>query len=387
MARVTASNRRPESDALRELCESLQSRVGTISDEITDHVRREIPSYAALPLPEHRKTVRAQFRALLRGLALGVEPTAEQLLAVQSAARRRAYHGLPVYDVLAAFHIVARRLWDDLRTAARATAAEATVIDLVAPLWLWIESMSGVVADAYADGAGARYGREAGLRQRFLELLRSGGTAREQTAEIARELGFDPDGDFRAVCTPAGVWAVQGRLDLLQRAARQATGTVSCGLRGQLMIAVIQRAGPADLVPRVINLGGEDVRVGVGLDRVGLAGAEMSIGDAERALAVADREGRATSFEDVWLRAGLMDSRDRLQPLFTAVRGIAAEQPQLAQTVIAFAESGLTLVNAADALGVHPNTVAYRLGQWHKLTGADPRTFDGLVRSVIGITG
>lgn len=27
-----------------------------------------------------------------------------------------------------------------------------------------------------------------------------------------------------------------------------------------------------------------------------------------------------------------------------------------------------------------------RLGQWHKLTGSDPRTFAGLVRSVIGIT-
>ncbi|MFG2375358.1 hypothetical protein ACGFY9_28260 [Streptomyces sp. NPDC048504] len=31
--------------------------------------------------------------------------------------------------------------------------------------------MSGVVADAFADEAGSRYGREAGLRQRFLELL------------------------------------------------------------------------------------------------------------------------------------------------------------------------------------------------------------------------
>ncbi|WP_210590335.1 CdaR family transcriptional regulator [Streptomyces sp. GESEQ-35] len=383
---MTAPNVRPESDSLRKLCESLQSRVESISDEITDHVRREIPSYAALPLPEHRRTVREQFRALLRGLALGVEPTAEQLLVVQSAARRRAYHGLPVYDVIAAFHIVARRLWDDLRAAAQATAAEDTVIELVAPLWSWIESLSGVVADAYADEAGARHGHEAGLRQRFLELLRSGGAAREQTAEIARELGFEPDGGFRAVCTPAEVWAVQGRLDLLQRATRQVAGTVSCGLRGQLMIAIVQRADPADLVSRVINLGGVDVHVGVGLDRAGLAGAEMSIGDAERALVVAQRGGSATSFEDVWLHASLVDSRERLHPLFTAVRGAAVEQPQLAETVIAFADAGLSLVNAADALLIHPNTVAYRLGQWHKLTGSDPRTFAGLVRSVVGIT-
>ncbi|MFD3584526.1 helix-turn-helix domain-containing protein [Streptomyces sp. NPDC058683] len=82
-----------------------------------------------------------------------------------------------------------------------------------------------------------------------------------------------------------------------------------------------------------------------------------------------------------------MDSRERLQPLFTAVRGVAAEQTQLAETVIAFAESGMMLVNAADALGIHPNTVAYRLGQWYKPTRSNPRTFAGLVRSVVGITG
>ncbi|MFI9776162.1 helix-turn-helix domain-containing protein [Streptomyces sp. NPDC051956] len=54
--------------------------------------------------------------------------------------------------------------------------------------------------------------------------------------------------------------------------------------------------------------------------------------------------------------------------------------------MMAFADAGLSLVNAADTLLIHPNTVAYRLGQWHKLTGSDPRTFAGLVRSVVGIT-
>ena len=55
--------------------------------------------------------------------------------------------------------------------------------------------------------------------------------------------------------------------------------------------------------------------------------------------------------------------------------------------MITFAEARLSLVNAAEALMIHPNTVAYRLGRWHKLTGSDPRTFTGLVRSAVGITG
>lgn len=368
------------------LCESLQSRIEELSVGITDDIRREIPSYAAMPLAEQRGTVRSRLQAILRGLALDVEPTAEQLLEVEAESHRRAYYGLPVQDALATFHVAARRLWDELRAAARGTAAEDTAIELVAPLWLWVQSASGVVADAYADEAGSRYGREAGLRQRFLELLRTGGAPREHTAEIARELGFDPDGDFRALCTPAAPWAAQGHLGLLQRAVRQVAGRVSCGLSGQLMVAITQRADPAAVVTRVISLGGADVRVGLGLDRSGLAGAEMSIADAERALVVAAQGGRATSFEDVWLQASLVDSRERLQPLFAEVRRVAGEQPLLAETVLGFADAGSSLAQAATALGIHPNTVAYRLGQWHKLTGADPRTFTGLLRSVVGIT-
>jgi hypothetical protein len=384
---VTSSAVRPDGHPLRLLCESLQSRLDELSVELTDDIRREIPSYAAMPLAEQRRTVRVRLGYVLRGLALDVEPTAEDLLEVQTASRRRAYYGLPVQDVLATFHLVSRRLWDELRAAARGTAAEDTAIELVAPLWLWVQAMSGVVADVYADEAGARYGREAGLRQRFLELLRTGGAPREHTAEIARELGFDPDGEFQALCTTAAVWAAEGRLGLLQRAAQQVAGKVSCGLSGELMVAITQRGDPADLVTRVIKLGGDDALVGVGLVRPGLAGAEMSISDAERALVVAEQGGRATAFEDAWLRASLVDSRDRLLPLFAEVRRVAGEQPQLAETVLAFADAGLSLAHAADALRIHPNTVAYRLGQWHKLTGTDPRTFDGLLRSVVGITG
>ncbi|MGX9885665.1 dioxygenase family protein [Streptomyces sp. NPDC002276] len=364
---MTSSAVRPDGHPLRLLCESLRSRLDELSVELTDDIRREIPSYAAMPLAEQRRTVRVRLGYVLRGLALDVEPTAEDLLEVQTASRRRAYYGLPVQDVLATFHLVSRRLWDELRTAARGTAAEDTAIELVAPLWLWVQAMSGVVADVYADEAGARYGREAGLRQRFLELLRTGGAPREHTAEIARELGFDPDGEFQALCTTAAVWSAEGRLGLLQRAAQQVTGKVSCGLSGELMVAITQRSDPADLVSRVIKLGGDDALVGVGLVRPGLAGAEMSISDAERALVVAEQGGRATAFEDAWLRASLVDSRDRLLSLFTEIRRVAGEQPQLAETVLAFADAGLSLAHTADALRIHANTVAYRLGQWPHL--------------------
>ncbi|WP_416965025.1 hypothetical protein [Streptomyces sp. Agncl-13] len=126
---MTSSPVRPAGHPLRELCESLLSRIEELSIAVTDDIRREIPSCAALPLAEQRMTVRNRLHALLRGLALDVEPTAGQLREIQAESRRRAYYGLPAQDALATFHIGARRLWDELRDAARGTAAEEADID------------------------------------------------------------------------------------------------------------------------------------------------------------------------------------------------------------------------------------------------------------------
>jgi DNA-binding PucR family transcriptional regulator len=43
----------------------------------------------------------------------------------------------------------------------------------------------------------------------------------------------------------------------------------------------------------------------------------------------------------------------------------------------------LSATAAARSLHVHPNTLTYRLDRWHRLTGWDPRTFDGLERSML----
>jgi sugar diacid utilization regulator len=49
------------------------------------------------------------------------------------------------------------------------------------------------------------------------------------------------------------------------------------------------------------------------------------------------------------------------------------------ETIRAFADADLNVANAAQRIGVHPNTVRYRLQQIAGKTGHDPRTFTGLV--------
>lgn len=369
---------------LQRLCDLLTERLDTLCETLTDRIRAEIPSYAQMPRDEHYRTIRATAEMLLAGLAARADPTADQLRAIQAASRRRAYYGLPVYDVLAAFHVVARELWEELRRVSE-EAGDGVVIELVAPMWLWIQAMSTVVADAYAEEIGTRHGHEVGLRQRLLERLRGGGATDEQTREVARELGFDPSGRFQAFCAPAQAWS-QGELDLLQRATRGLPGTVQCGLYGALMIVLAQDVAPGELTRRAGQLGGPDTLLGVGLVRNGLVGAEMSVVDAERALSLAPVEGSGVvAFEDVWLPASLAGSRERLQPLFADAQQVARENPSLAAAVRAFSRCDFTLSGAAAELQVHPNTVGYRLSRWHELTGLDPRRFSGLLRSVLAV--
>jgi len=54
----------------------------------------------------------------------------------------------------------------------------------------------------------------------------------------------------------------------------------------------------------------------------------------------------------------------------------------VAATVRAFAAANLNVTAAAADLGLHPNTLSYRLDRIAEQTGHDPRTFAGLVELI-----
>src|SRR6185503_2777132 len=125
---------------------------------------------------------------------------------------------------------------------------------------------------------------------------------------------------------------------------------------------------------------------GVGLCRPTLVGAELSISDATRALALSRPDDcGAVRFEDHWLEASLASSSDRIDPLLSIGRTVAQEHPHIADAVRAFACNGFSLSRAAEELIVHPNTAAYRLGRWQELTGWDPRGLRGLLLSIAAL--
>lgn len=372
------------SDRLQALCADVQQRMDVRSDEIVARLRRELTSYANLPIAEQRRTVREMTKQMLVGLASEGGPTAAGRDLARASARRRAHYGVSPYDVLAAFHIVNRIVWDMIRESP--CAADDLLIEIVDPMWSWLQAMSESVVDGYIDESPfARDGRVEAARTTLFAGL-GDDTRLEHTTEAARILAFEPSGGFQALCSLRDAWDAP-KISELRRRLRGLNGIVHCGLHGRLMIVLNQGADEVELTRAIQQVASDGVRVGLGLVRPGLTGAGVSVDDAERALRVAELWSRRTiRFHDAWLEASLLDSEIRLEPLFVATRQVARDHPDLAKAILTYAASGFSLSQSSKALNIHPNSVAYRLNRWRELTHLDPREFPGLVTSVVGLT-
>jgi DNA-binding PucR family transcriptional regulator len=86
-----------------------------------------------------------------------------------------------------------------------------------------------------------------------------------------------------------------------------------------------------------------------------------------------------------WLLSTLVGERVRMADVVGQGQAVAGQAAHLAAAIEAFADNGLSVVAAARALHVHPNTVIYRLDRWRTLTGWDPRTFHGLALSIASL--
>jgi hypothetical protein len=201
---------------------------------------------------------------------------------------------------------------------------------------------------------------------------------------ISAALGYDPGGHFRclAISAPSDVEAL---VHALTTHSARGRGTQSTAHRGDELL-LLDQGGDLDAMLRLIETTNPEASVGIGAPRHGLSGAALSIGDAQRALAVAIRMRRSSEFERDWHAATVLASERRLLALLEVGVDVASRNPDLARTVRVFADNGFSLSAAARTLHVHTNTVAYRLARWTELTGWDARECDGFLRSIAALS-
>ncbi|MFD2089955.1 helix-turn-helix domain-containing protein [Blastococcus deserti] len=364
-------------DAVVGLCDRVAADLDRVALDSVTTIRRDLEGYAVVPFEEHLEAVTEQQRRRLEALAGRRMLGAEDLDRASDLARRRARQGIPVDVLIGAYHLGDQELW---RALCRDPGPAAPLLpELAAHLLQLLHAISTVVAAAHGEVVRELQTQRVTLSQRLVELLLGGGPDAE-ASDVADALGLDPLADFTA-----GVWrGVRADVVLspdVRRGLDRFPFPLVHSYQSGAVVFLVQDVGPAWPDELAARLPDEGV-LGVGLRRSGLAGAAMSLGDARLALGVASAGRRVVRFGDVWPEACLLSEGSRLGPLLTSASTTATTHPHLADAVLAFAAADMSVARAAEQLHLHANSVTYRLQRWGQLTGWDPRTFDGLVRSM-----
>ncbi|MBE2318688.1 helix-turn-helix domain-containing protein [Solirubrobacter sp. CPCC 204708] len=346
-------------DAMERDAEDLARRIVTvIRDEVEEYRSVRDPALAAQVFAHAIAHVHAFVRCARRGRP----PQGPELDFVRERGAWRARDLMPLDSLLETYLIGQRLFWETIVGAAGDTREGLLVArELTGFTFQYTHAINVAVAEAYLGEARALATEVDRARRTFLEQLLSGATTDPARAHA---FGIRPDGDHTVV-----VVKHPGEERQAVRALERLDPFVV--VRGDEVIAISRRT-PAELRAELTL----DVGLTAGISTLchGLADVARGYVEARCALRHADP---VAALEEVglidYLAHAADDTAQRLLP-----PGLDRLEP-LAETLLAYADCDLNVARTAERLGVHPNTVHYRLRRAHDLTGRDPRRFAELV--------
>jgi hypothetical protein len=365
---------------VRAACRRLLGELPEISAAVTELIRSEVPAYQVVPVAEHRLGVREQLSVRLRALAEDRPLLESDLKAASDLAALRASQGVPIDSLINAYQIGDQELWRLLAEDGGGRLV-ALMPQLGRRMFAATTQTTAVMARVHSRVARDIDGSRISMAHQFLALV-DDPAGRAEAALVATRLGLDANGIFIAFA-----W-------LPERDEPAASYEAALNLRSDSLSVVVRAAGDGrfEVVAQgddpllVVDSVGSRLaagRLGIGLARRGVAGVAMSLGDARIALGATSPERPRADFARQWAEALILASADRIRPLTARGVEVARSQPHLARTVLAFADCNMSIAATSHVVRLHANSVTYRLGRWTDLTGMDPRTFSGLVESVI----
>ena len=353
-----------------------------LADDVAARILAEVP---ALDVPEVAEMVGTMCEAngamVLGGLVHGtgleaVEPTADFLRWTQALAQ----HRIPLTSVLRAYRVAHARWWDvwTEQVASRVEAGEAAAVGAAGSLYLfaWADLLSDQATIEYLEEAG-RLARQGSVAQAAFVRGVLGGDPGDLAA-ASRRLGYDLGGRHLAAVlkAPPGDEMTDA---LLERAARGLAD--ACGAGRPRAVVVDSRTpgvwlggGPAGQPPPTNRGPG---RAGVGRPGRGLRGFRASHGEALEASRIAELterpQGSVTRYTAVELAALCTRDIDACRRFVRSNLGALAaaddQSRRLLATLQAFFREGSNYRATARRLGVHHNTIVYRVTQVEELLG------------------
>jgi hypothetical protein len=374
------------SDTLATL---LQPLLPSLSDEIIGAIRREVEPY--------RRPLAGTFG---RNVRMGVEVALTRFLEGGSDERaRRAYvelgrgefrDGRSLDALLSAYRVGARIAWRRAYEAGEEAGIDPRELyEFGEALFAYIDEISAESADGWAQAQSAAAGERQRRRRRLVNLLARQPAPDPQTladeaelagwvlppsvAAIAIGTAAAPPADGAA--EPGGTTPVEATQEATRLATRLGPDVIAAASEGAILAFVPDPAAPGRRAQIERTLAGE----------VAALGPESPLAQAGRSAARA-RLAQRLAAEGILDGDGLVVAEDHLATLVLhADRSLGAElaeralaplhalspgpQAKLLATLRAWLDHRGRVEEVAHVLGVHPQTVRYRLGQLRELLG------------------
>lgn len=353
----------------------------------------DIPAYARVAGSDlEADLIRSETRNLelyLECLRHGRVPESGELADLEQVAGRRLGQGFPLDAVLRAGQLETQVMWEIVVAHAPPEAlAEWATLTM-----RYLDLLNSVSARGYFNALEhLGSSREEAVRV-FLGRVMAGAFKDEQEAAIEAlplgyQLGVLRTGVVIEPSSAAGRSRSLADMEMAEvvRSLRTRFPEAPLGLV-DLGLVLAAPAGSAEIVARIVASvladrgGGFPLTAGLGSPRIGAQGLMTSFREARRArtlgsvLAPQEPVHRYDELRvlDLFKEDGTVDSfvRDVLTPLLA--RGRRSRQ-QLVETLQAFFECGMVRKAAASRLGVHPNTLDYRLREAERALGYAVRT-------------
>ena len=343
-----------------------------------DHLQEALPWAKSLPA-DGRRTLEGAIQTALDDLLSRLDSQGTEDSEVPSPVPAELSRSLGPHRAMELTQVIL----DMLEEAGRTMGAEGERATLV-----YTRQAATAAAELYADLAETRSGRKAVTESRIIRHLIEK-TADTRTVDDLARLGWPTEFDCFAVVGEAqgnddGQGMENARQPIHTTVVRQG-GSALVGESEGLMVVLINpdRSGtPADFCASILRFFTDESAVCLGPLRHGISGAEDSIRAAlsthAAAPAVADpitaALPRPLHADDLLPERALNGDTDAADQLYQEVyMSLAGQDPDgpLPTTLLTFLRSGNSLEITAKKLGIHPNTVRYRLRRCVEVTGWD----------------
>ena len=381
---------------MRSVLRRLSDQAGTDAAGTLEALCTAIPEYRAIQDPAIRRDVLEmiahQTVTASRAILSGEPPGEREQQQAEAMIRRRVHQELPLAAVLRAFRLGFRVHWNRLlQQTGDDEQLRQELLFTLSPYLLYQQDQTALMlTQVYADELQRRSHWRDRARHELCSILYTHPEDEDGFRQRALALGLDASAPHIALALRTGGRGadIDEQRDWQDGVLRQAAGLL--GLKARSLLATIRPGHLLIWCPLPVGalaLQHEQVltrqaqallkavtgvrAIGLGLPETGPAGWRASGEQAVQAIELGGRlapERSVHCYSDIALEHCVMDSPALQSLLHHRLERLSAE-PSLLDTLQVWCEHGPHRKVVAGLLGIHPNSVDYRLDRIEQLLG------------------